>query len=302
MQNLWQSFLDWMYAPRQVLALCEIWPRVRELFSFPGLKRMDVLLLVIFELFGVVLFDLPRTPRGPELDLTGYSLVLEDNFDGDTLNLDIWEYRGTGMSSSGRRFHPAQVRVENGNLILRAEYREDGPAGADWYNAMLRTKQEFTYGYFEATCIAADLGGSAWWLNAQGMTSSALSQGGVGGAELDIMEAYNNNNLLKKNSVGINVHVDGYGADLKSQQLGNWRGKNIYKQINTYGLLWTQEEYIFYVNGVEAVRSSFKDGVSNAPEYAIFSMALPLEIIQGTDRSLATEFIIDSVRIWQKDG
>jgi len=295
-----QNFLEWLYAPRQILALNEIGPTLRELFSSGGLKRAGALILVLFELFGVVLFDAPRTPRGPELDLTGYHVVLEDNFEGGALDLGIWEYRGTGLSSSGRYFHPQQVRVEDGKLILKAEYR-DGPYGMQWYNAMLRTKEEFIYGYFEMTCIAADKGGSAWWLNAYGMTSSALSQGGVGGAEIDIMEAYNVGKPFKKDSVGINVHVDGYGEDLKSWQLGNWKGKNIYKDFNTYGLLWTETEYIFYVNGVEAVRSTFKEGVSQAEEYAIISLALPEEIFKGTNLGISTEFIVDSVRILQKD-
>ena len=297
---MWQAFLDWYFAPRQLHAAGELAGLFRALFSLDGLKSTGIVLLTIFEIFGVVLFDTPRTPRGPALDLTDYTVVFEDNFDGDTLNLDAWEYRGTGTSSQGRRFRPEQVRVEGGRLILRAEYREDGIYGPGFYNAMLRTKAEFTYGYFEMTCIAAKHG-SAWWLNSTGMSGGeALSQGGVGGSELDIFEAYNYDKLLTKNSVGINVHVDGYGADLKSQQLGNWRVKNLYTEMNTFGLLWTQEEYIFYVNGVEAVRSAFKDGVSQAPEYPIISLALPMEIIQGSDLSYTTEFIIDSVRILQK--
>ena len=294
---MWQAFLDWYFAPRQLHAAGQLAGLFRELFCPDGLKRAGAILLTIFEIFGVVLFDAPRTPRGPQLDLAGYHEVFRDDFDGDSLDLDVWEYRGTGISSQGRMYRPEQVRVEGGRLILKAEYKADGFYGPGFYNAMLRIKEEFTYGYFEATCIAAKHG-SAWWLNSTGMTSSALSQGGVGGSELDIFEAYNYDKFLTKNSVGVNVHVDGYGADLKSQQLGNWRVKNLYTEMNTFGLLWTEEEYVFYINGVEAVRSAFKEGVSQAPEYAILSLALPLEI---TDRSYSTEFIIDSVRILQKD-
>ena len=294
---MWQAFLDWVFAPRQLHAAGELAGLFKALSSLDGLKRAGAILLTIFEIFGVILFDAPRTPRGPQLDLTGYHVVLEDNFDGSALDLGVWEYRGTGTSSAGRMYRPEQVRVEDGKLILRAEYKQGGVYGPGFYHAMLRTKEEFVYGYFEMTCISAKHG-AAWWLNSTGMTSSALSQGGVGGSELDIFEAYNYDKLLSKNSVGVNVHVDGYGADLKSQQLGNWRVKDLYTRMNTFGLLWTETEYIFYINGVEAVRSAFKDGVSQAPEYAIISLALPLEI---TDQSYSTEFIVDSVRILQKD-
>jgi len=294
---MWQAFLDWYFAPRQLHAAGELAGLFRQLFSLDGLQRAGALLVVIFEIFGVVLFDAPRTPRGPALDLTGYHVVLEDHFDGDALDLELWAHRGLGRSSAGRIYDEGQARVEDGKLILKAEYKENGPRGTGWYNSMIRTIEEYTYGYFEITCMASQHG-AAWWLNSQGMTAGeALSQGGVNGSEVDIFEAYNYDKLLSKNSVGINVHVDGYGADLKSRQLGNWRVNNLYTQMNTFGLLWTQEEYIFYVNGVEAVRSAFKDGVSRAPEYAIISLAIPLEM----DLSYTTEFVIDSVRILQKD-
>jgi len=294
---MWQAFLNWYFAPRQLHAAAELAGLFRQLFSVDGLKRAGVLLAVIVEIFGVVLFDTPRTPRGPELDLTGYSVVLEDEFDGDALDLSKWAHRGLGKSSSGRIFDEGQARVEGGKLILKAQCREGGPRGTGWYNSMIRTVEEYTYGYFEITCMASQHG-AAWWLNSQGMTQGeALSQGGVNGSEVDIFEAYNYDKPLKRNSVGINVHVDGYGADLKSQQLGNWRVNNLYTEMNTFGLLWTEDEYVFYVNGVEAVRSAFKDGASRAPEYAIISLAIPTEI---TDTSYTTEFFIDSVRIMQK--
>jgi len=298
---MWQAFLDWYFAPRQLHAAGELPGLFRQLFSPDGLKRAGALLAVIFEIFGVVLFDTPRTPRGPELDLTGYHVVLEDHFDGDGLDLELWAHRGLGKSSAGRIYDEGQARVEGGKLILKAQYREDGPRGTGWYNSMIRTVEEYTYGYFEITCMAS-MHGAAWWLNSNGMSGGdageALSQGGVNGSEVDIFEAYNYDKPLKKNSVGINVHVDGYGKELKSQQLGNWRVDNLYTEMNTFGLLWTEEEYIFYVNGIEAVRSAFKNGVSRAPEYAIISLAIPMDM----DLGYTTEFFIDSVRILQREA
>ena len=298
-----QALLEKIFSQRELNAIYDIGVFIRELFCFPGLKRAGALLLAIFEIFPMLLFATPRTPMGPALDLTGYRVVFEDNFEGSTLDLTKWEFRGTGPRAGGY-MHPDQVRVENGKLILTAEHLEEGARGAGspagWYSGMLRTVDEFTYGYYEMTCICSQGGGfwSAWWLNAQGMSSAEASKGGVGGAEIDIFEAFCYKDKVGKDAVSLNVHVGGYGDGLRSVNLGNWRGRNIYTQNNTYGLLWTQDEYIFYINGVEAVRSAFKEGVSEVPEYAILSLALPMEI---TDRSYTTEFIIDSVRILQKD-
>ena len=100
--------------------------------------------------------------------LENYALVFEDDFDGDTLDLSKWEYRSSGPRRCGFN-SPAQVRVENGHLILRQEYR-DGEYGPGWYAGMIRAKQRFLRGYFEIRCICSEAlpGGfwSAFWIQA----------------------------------------------------------------------------------------------------------------------------------------
>ena len=82
-----------------------------------------------------------------DLNLDGYELVFFDDFSGDSLNQDIWEYRKNGPRRGGMN-HPDQVRVENGNLIFTAEYTENTD-GEAWYAGMIRTKESYTYGYYE---------------------------------------------------------------------------------------------------------------------------------------------------------
>ena len=302
-----QALLEKIFSWRELNAIYDLGPFIRELFSFPGLKRAGALVLAIFEIFPMLLFETPRTPMGPPLDLTGYSIVFEDDFDTGTLDPAKWEFRGTGPRAGGY-MHPDQVRVEGNKLFLKAEYLEAGARGAGspagWYSGMLRTVEEFTYGYYEMTCICSKGGGfwSAWWLNAQGMASAEASKGGPGGAEIDIFEAFCYKDRFGKDAVSLNVHVGGYGDGLQSLHLGSWRGKNIYTQVNTFGLLWTENEYIFYINGVEAVRSAFKDGVSSEPEYGIISLELPGAGDLSEPPGFSTEFIIDNVKIWQKDA
>jgi beta-glucanase (GH16 family) len=297
-----QSFLESIFSWRELNAINDLWPLTRQLFTFDGLKRAGALLLAILEIPAMLLFATPRTPMGPALDLTGYSVVFEDTFDGDALDLSKWEYRGTGVRSGGF-MSPAQVRVEDGKLILKAEYLENGPNGPGWYAGMIRTKEEFTYGYFEMKGICSRGGGfwSAWWLNARGMASAAESAGGVGGSEVDIFEAFCYKDKIGKDAVSLNVHVGGYGEGLQSMHLGSWRGKHIYTAYNTYGLLWTEDEYIFYINGAEACRSTFQDGVSRAPEYGIISLQLPAAEGLSEQPGFTTEFVVDSVSIWQKN-
>ncbi len=295
-----QALLEMIFAPRQLEALYSIGDIFKELLSGVSLQRMGILLLAIVEALGCALFDAPRTPIGPALDLSGYEIVFEDNFDDDELDLAKWEYRATGKRSGGF-MHPDQVRVEDGKLILKAEYLEEGQFGKGWYSGMVRTVDEFTYGYHEMTCVCSRGGGfwSAWWLNSRGMESAEASNGGLGGSEVDIFEAFCYDDFLPwRDAVSMNVHIGGYGDGLHSANLGKFNGKNIYKENNKFGLLWTEEEYIFYVNGVEATRSSFEKGVSAAPEYGIISLELPSEVKE--EIGFSTEFVIDSVKIYQK--
>lgn len=277
------SLLEKIFAPRQIKAL----------------KGMFAAILVALELLGVALFDSAQTPRGQALDLSGYEIVFEDEFDGAALDMSKWAYRGSGPRSGGFMAND-QVFVQDGNLILRAEYKDAGAYGPGWYSGMIRTVEDYTSGYFECRCIASKGGGfwSAFWLNSPGMGSAEASNGGVGGAEIDIFEAFNYNNKLNYNSVSLNVHVGGYGDGLRSENLGSYKVKNPYTAYNTYGLEWTQDYYIFYINGVEAVRSNFKDGVSKGLEYAILSQELPKEITEQP--GFTADFIVDYVKIYQK--
>ncbi|HOO24983.1 MAG TPA: glycoside hydrolase family 16 protein [Clostridiales bacterium] len=278
------ELLEKIFAPRQIRAL----------------KTLLAALLIIAEMLGVAIFDLAQTPRGQELNLTGYELVFEDEFEGESLDLTKWAYRGNGPRRAAY-MSPGQAFLENGNLVIRAEYR-DGEYGEAWYAGMIRTVEDFTSGYFECRCIASKGGGfwSAFWLNSPGMSSAEASNGGIGGAEIDIFEAFNYKKRFMENSVSLNIHVGGYGDGLRSEGLGNFKVKNPYTQYNTYGLEWTENEYIFYINGVEAIRSDFKDGVSKGLEYVILSLEPDGEVTENP--GFSTDFIVDYVRVYQKPG
>ncbi|NLX94098.1 MAG: glycoside hydrolase family 16 protein [Clostridiales bacterium] len=265
-----------------------------------GLKSLLIAILTIAEVLGLLLFDTAITPRGQELNLAGYELVMEDNFDGSQLDLSKWEYRANGPRRDGFN-SPNQVFLNDGNLVIRAEYRADGEYGPGWYAGMIRTIQEYTRGYFEIRCIVSKGGGfwSAYWLNAQGMSSAEASNGGLGGAEIDIFESNNyGGNIFTRNSVTHAVHVGGYGDGLRSENEGSFKVPKPYTQYNTYGMEWNEDEYIFYINGVESLRTSWQKGVSEAPEYVIISEELPNEFTEQP--GFSTDFIVDYVRIYQK--
>ncbi len=263
-------------------------------------------LMALIETLTVVLFGMPATPSGPQLDLTGYDLVFCDEFEGAELDTDAWFTRGNGPRRAGFNAE-SQVTVRDGNLYLTGEYLEDGEYGKGWYAGAIALNEKYKEGYFEIRCICSSGEGfwSAFWLQADAPYTPEISQGGIGGAEIDIFEAMNYNNPLERNSVAHTIHCSGMQGDisgeLNSKRVGESYGNNICNEYNTYGLKWTETEYIFYVNGVESVRSTWADGVSTVPEQLIVSLEVPGDLDDKVfkDKEYKTEFIVDYVKIYQ---
>lgn len=273
-------------------------------------KKITAGFMVIIEMLGCVLFGYARTPCGPELDLTGYQLVFEDEFEGDSLNTDVWKYRALGERRMGFNGKNA-VEVKDGKLIISGYYDENGEYGEGWYTGMISLIKNYKRGYFEIKCICNKDKGfwSAFWL--QSTTNPydhEISNGGINGAEIDIFEAMRADKKLKinRNAVTHTIHCNGWDDDpenIDSFSLGSFAGKNIYDEYNTYGLKWTEDEYIFYVNGVESTRCSYGKGVSTVPEEVIVSLEMPSEFSEkiAGNKNYRTQMTVDYVRIYQTE-
>ena len=293
-------------APRQLWAVEQIPVYFSEIFTSFSPKKIVASFLAVLELFSLVIFDTPTTPRGQELDLTGYTIVFEDEFNGDTLNTDVWDYRGSGSRRGGYNAE-SQVVVKDGKMTITGEYLTDGTYGEGWYTGMVKLKERYCKGYFEISCIVNEDPGfwSAFWIQADSPYTASVSKGGVGGAEIDIMESLDTSDNKDYNAVIQTIHcagVDGVQEGFQSERLGAFYGDDIYNKYNTYGLEWNEDEYIFYINGVETRRSSFGNGVSEVMEDVIVSLEIPdTDKLAGLDKeTYKTEFIVDYVRIYQK--
>ncbi|MBR3767289.1 MAG: glycoside hydrolase family 16 protein [Clostridia bacterium] len=290
---------------REQWALTNAVEGLKSLLTGGGARGLCATFLMIFQMFNMLLTGASVDAWGEELDLTGYELVFEDEFDGETLDMDVWRARGDGGSRGGYS-SINQVSVKDGNLIMKGDYQEDGVYGTGWYGASIALREHYCRGYFEIKCknAASDAFWSAFWI--QGLKSpyiAEISKGGIESCEIDIFEAMSYNESNRHNSVTQTIHCAGVGGEtegFQSRNLGNFNGNDIYNEYNTYGLKWTEEEYIFYVNGVETTRSSFGEGVCINPEEIIVSLCVPAaEEFAGRDTSEKCEMIVDYVRIYQ---
>ena len=257
------------------------------------------------------LFGLNKKPEEPKptqpvieeaasLDLTGYTLYFEDQFSGNALDYSVWADWNVGPKAYGF-LAPSQISLQNGNLVLTSEYRQNGQFGAGWYGARICPRKWYIRGYYEIRCKVADGPvNCAFWLQSEWSITHEKSRGGPGGAEIDIMESYLWGDPKWHGAVCSNIHVNGSDDDpdnIESCGVGAFYVDHLYSDYHTFGLKWTETEYIFYIDGKETARSSFANGVSEIREFMLVSVGLPPE---DHDKSKKYDFLVDYVRIYQQ--
>lgn len=260
-----------------------------------------------------VLVGIPCYPMGEEVDMDKFELTFSDEFEGE-LDRSVWsghyQYGNKTESRKGSYWNQYLAETKDGNLVIPVVYLEEGMGGegAGWYTAGVDTDSDSPngfsqkFGYFECRCIlpeGADVW-SAFWLMNDGVYE--VDGSGRDGTEIDIFESDGYEEILNRN-ISSNLHFDGYGDD--HQKLGAKRfliKNNPYEEYNTYGLEWNEDEYIFYINGVETFRTSY-GGVSQNPEYLILSVEMRGENGIPSERENApgeeAQFVIDYVRVYQ---
>lgn len=293
--------------------------------------RMLVSVLMIISPTLPHMFSLPAIPSGQDLNLDArFELVWSDEFEGDSLDKTKWQTNWWETERKGGYWHDDMVSVKNGNLVITTAYFDEGLEIPDKYKGYFAThdyeeykegwytgcitgqgKQDFLYGYYECRAILPKSTGmwSAFWMMNKNVGN--VDNSGKDGTEVDIFESmyYKDVSWGAGDAVVSGIVYDGYGADSKNDSIGKWFCNNPYEEFNTYGVEWNEDEYIFYINGVETGRLS-TGGVSQNPEYLLLSCEVAGENGIANADSHGTgkmnmqpgdtaEFIVDYVRVYQ---
>ena len=248
----------------------------------------------------------------PELE--GYNLLWSDEFDGDTLNEDIWnrECREPGWTNNELQEYTASddnIFVENGCLVLRA-LREDRD-GTPYYTSGKVNSQnhtDFMYGRVEVRARVPQ-GQGLWpaiWMMPQ--DESFYGQWPKCG-EIDIMEVLGNDTSMSYST----IH---YGEPHAEQQGTIVLGENAFSEdFHIYALEWEPGEMRFYTDDqlVLTVNDWYTaDGGQEQPYPAPFNQPFFVQMNlavggnwpgnpdETTDFENA-RFEIDYVRVYQRD-
>ncbi len=235
-----------------------------------------------------------------------YALVFFDEFATSGLNTANWRHRyneghryGAGLAS-----HTSVEQPGDGYLYLITRYENE-----QLLTGMIRSQQQFQYGYFEARIRFQQLQGhhGAFWLQSE-TYGQMVGNPGQSGAEIDIIEFFGNGRI--PTDAKQNVYYDPYlSSDERAvgeQQPGdefevfyrdNNAGAELSEDFHVFGLLWTESEYIFYIDGVETWRTSV--GLSHVQEHIVLSLTTSLWENASLDTMLLPdEMVVDYIRVY----
>lgn len=253
----------------------------------------------------------------------GLRLAFQDEFDGDELDRSRWATRyiyadGTldKLDSELQNYRDNRNHVvADGALSLVARARADGSGRFE--SGMIRSRQTFYYGYFEARVRLPEARGvwPAFWLNSDYDARGRLRWP----PEIDIFEYVIEGRHEKPNMIHSSVAVSRNGA-----QGGGWLFRHPkFNQRWTYfsadeplnrgwhvvALLWKPDRVSMYLDGVKVYtrgyRWVYEDGDTAGPAHILFNLAVGGNWAgrNGVDADAFPQaLVIDYVRVCQYDG
>jgi beta-glucanase (GH16 family) len=239
-------------------------------------------MIIFFVAFVVASLKGEPIPHNRKIDVNDstWNLVFNDEFDA-LLDLTKWKVVDFNESNHLRRagfYSNDNVFVENGNLVIRTNYQDNGLYGKGWYTGWVETSKNTSKnyetpnyvgfnakgGYFETRAIVPNSVGiwSAFWMmpdnNDYGSEREVLNSA-LDGAEIDIMESpYKYLGGIMTEKATPVVHADEYSSYdklsddyvvsdennpyyeyLKSYSGKNYYVPNMYTKYHTYGVEWS---------------------------------------------------------------
>lgn len=236
---------------------------------------------------------LPPLPTGKR-----WERMFSDEFNGDSLDLSKWNVFHNYPRKGGFWLNKCVSLDGKGNLSIQVDRENDPKTGqlrkiAGGIDTSNRFEQR--YGYFTCRCKQLLDNGKGYhcsfWLQSDGMGD--VTDEGRNGTEIDVIEKFRTDDPVQHT-----LHWDGYGEEHQvAKRTFDWPG--IREGFHIHSVLWTPDEYIFYIDGQETWRTN-AGGVSQVPAF----LKLTLEFSEGwngkiSEATLPDSFVVDWVRVYE---
>lgn len=233
----------------------------------------------------------------------GYSLVWSAEFEGAVLDDTKWMTRHRdNMHGKSRISQDCTSLDGDGHAVLETRLvPDDSKVGYAIESGMIATQglHAWKYGLFEARIQFESAEGhhGAFWLQSKdyGKVTGDFT---ASGTEIDVIEFFGNDSLSQ------NLHWNAYKSkDKKAVGSGNLTTHPVIDSVSTafhvYSMLWTPEEYIFYIDGIETWRTD--KAISHHDEYIILSLlASKWEAGKIKPEKFPDKMSVDWVRVFQE--
>ena len=195
-------------------------------------KRLAVLALVLLTL---------QSCKGQEKEL-----IWEENFDGNSLNMDYWSYENgdgcpdiCGWGNNERQlYRPENLEIKDGLAVITAEKNGDS-----YFSSRINTKDkfEFQYGIIE-TRAKVPWGHGIWpaiWM----LGDNIGEVGWPASGEIDIMEYVGR----MKDTLHTTLHTPATHGDHASTKVT--KIDNVEDDFHIYKVEWSKQEIVYYIDG-----------------------------------------------------
>ncbi len=281
---------------------------------------MKKLILILFLTPTIVLSQDNFQPNAKLSGLWVLDKSFSDEFDKSKLDeTKWWDFNPAWHGRKPSHFARSNVKVKRGLLILSAKTLDpkkvsiqDKSRGYDKFStAIIKSKNRSYYGYYEARAKSMKAAVcNAFWLY-DPLEESVKYREGEYSEEIDIFEVFGKANK-KENQRAYYAAVHRYQTpyveslvNKKKYKLENRYTRlevpyDFYDDFHIYGLLWTADELVWFLDGEEVFRR--KNDFFKRPLHVIFDAEI-METWDGLPNAddLPSTFEIDYVRVWRPD-
>ena len=281
---------------------------------------MKKLILILFLTPTIVLSQDNFQPNAKLSGLWVLDKSFSDEFNKSKLDeTKWWDFNPAWHGRKPSHFARSNVKVKRGLLRLSAKTLDpkkvsiqDKSRGYDKFStAIIKSKNRSYYGYYEARAKSMKAAVcNAFWLY-DPLEESVKYREGEYSEEIDIFEVFGKANK-KENQRAYYAAVHRYQTpyveslvNKKKYKLENRYTRlevpyDFYDDFHIYGLLWTADELVWFLDGEEVFRR--KNDFFKRPLHVIFDAEI-METWDGLPNAddLPSTFEIDYVRVWRPD-
>ena len=253
---------------------------------------------------------------------SNYKLIFEDNFDGTTLNTNVWcDVWDTGLEHEVRDEYSYGYVKENafldgeGHLINRVKaLPEKNKYGKPIYTSSLISTEngfESRYGYYEMSVrphLTTGMWGAGWILAGDMDDDNAPEDNSTkNGVEIDIFET-----IMHQKAARHALFWDGYGwFEVDGEWVTKTQGHGVMSpeipelydgKFHKFAVQWTPTDFIFLIDDQVTYRWTGTEGCDQ-PGYLLISSHVNSE---GTGELLLkpgeySDMLVDYVRVYSSD-